>query len=166
MEKKIEKKKTTKPVEELLKEKKIYEIVNPKLVQAPHTITIQAAVDLMQQNKSGYVVLAKAKKVFGLFTETDMINKVLEKESDWSKPASEFMTKDWCTLKMTDSAGQAIDMMSEKKFYHIPLVDENDNLVNVISVRTLTRFLAEFYPTEIYNLPPRFNQVMETQEGG
>ena len=159
-------KKATKPVEVLLKEKQIYQIVNPKLVQAPHTISIGEAVDLMQKNKSGYVVLAKNKKVFGVFAESDLVNKILEQNIDWKKPASEFMTSDWATLKMTDAVGQAIDLMSEKKFYHIPLEDENGNLVNVLSVRTLIRFLSEFYPTEVYNLPPRSNQIMETQEGG
>lgn len=158
--------KEKKPVEVLLKEKTISQIVNPKLVQASPTISIQDAVKLMQDNKSGYIVLSKAKKVHGLFTETDLVNKILDKDVDWSKPVSEFMTSDWATLKMTDFVGQAIDLMSEKKFYHIPLVDDQGNLVNVISVRTLIRFLAEFYPTEIYNLPPRFNQVMETPEGG
>ena len=158
--------KVKKSVEVLLKEKTISQIVNPKLVQAPPTISIQDAIKLMQENKSGYIVLAKAKKVYGLFTETDVINKILDKDVDWGKPASEFMTSDWATLNMNDSVGQAIDLMSEKKFYHIPLVDGEGNLVNVISVRTLIRFLAEFYPTEIYNLPPRFDQAMETPEGG
>ena len=158
--------KEKRPVEVLLKEKKISQIVNPKIVQAPPTISIQDAVKLMQENKSGYIVLAKAKKVHGLFTETDAINKILDKDVDWNKPVSEFMTSDWATLNINDSVGQAIDLMSEKKFYHIPLLDDQGNLVNVISVRTLIRFLAEFYPTEIYNLPPRFDQVMETQEGG
>ena len=159
-------KKEPKSVDTLLKEKKIYQIVNPKLVQAPYTITIREAIDIMQLNKAGYMVLSKNKKVFGLFTEADIVNKILEHNIDWSRRASEFMTSDWATLKMTDSVGQAIDLMSEKKFYHIPLVDDDDNLANVLSVRTLIRFLSEFYPTEIYNLPPRFNQVMETPEGG
>ena len=156
----------TKPVDVLLKEKKIYQIVNPKLVQVPDDISVKDIIELMQKNKSGYVVLAKNKKVAGLFTETDVVNKILDKDVDWNRPAREFMTSDWATLKMTDPVGQAIDLMSEKRFYHIPLVDDNGNLVNVLSVRTLIRFLSEFYPTEIYNLPPQFNQVMETQEGG
>ncbi len=157
---------STKPVEILLKEKKIYQIVNPKLVQAPPTISIKSAIEFMQQNKSGYIVLAKNKKVAGLFTEDDVVIKILEKEIDWNRPVSEFMTTNWAKLKMTDSVGQAIDLMGERRLYHIPLVDEDDNLVNVLSVRTLIRFLAEFYPTEVYNLPPKHGQIMETAEGG
>ena len=158
--------KSEKSVEVFLKEKKIYQIVNPKLVQAPPTISIKNAIELMQQDKSGYIVLAKNKKVAGLFTEDDVVAKILDQDVDWNRPVSEFMTTNWTKLKMTDSVGQAIDLMGERRLYHIPLVDDNDDLVNVLSVRTLIRFLAEFYPTEVYNLPPKLDQIMETPEGG
>ena len=102
----------------------------------------------------------------GIFTENDVIKKILDKDIDWNRPISDFMTANPPTLKPTDLVGTAIDVMGAKKVYHIPLVDDNGNLVNVLSVRTLTRFLAEFYPTEIYNLPPRPDQIMQTPEGG
>ena len=46
------------------------------------------------------------------------------------------------------------------------LVNEKGDLVNVLSVRTLIRFLSEFYPAEIYNLPPDPDQVLTPPEGG
>lgn len=157
---------STKPVEVLLKEKKIYEIVNPRLVQAGPEATLRQAIELMQKSRSGYVVIAKDGKVVGIFTEKEVVGKVLENNVNWGRPVSDFMTQDPPVLRMQDSVGQAIDVMGEKRFYHIPLVDDHGKLVNVISVRTLIRFLAEFYPTEVYNLPPIPFQIMETQEGG
>lgn len=158
--------KSSKPVEALLKEKKIYEIVNPRLVQAPPEISLKSAVQLMQERKAGYIVIARDKKVVGIFTETDVVQKILGKDVDWNRLVSEFMTPNPHVLSLQDSAGKAIDVMGEGRFYHIPLVDEKGELVNVISVRTLIRFLAEFYPTEVYNLPPKPDQAMLTQEGG
>ena len=155
-----------KSVETLLKETKIYQVINPKLVQAAPDLPLKKAVELMQENKSGYIVVAKGKKVVGIFTETDLVNKVLGRQVNWDNPMSEFMTHNPVVLNPEDSVGQAIDLMGERRFYHIPLVDNQQELVNVISVRTLIRFLAEFYPTEVYNLPPHPNQIMETQEGG
>ena len=156
----------TKSVEQVLKAKRIEEITTPKLVQAPPEISVKDGIDLMQKNRAGYIVVAKNKKVVGLFTESDVINKILDKDVDWNLPICDFMTPNPPVLKPTDVVGTAIDLMGEKKLYHIPLVDDKGDLVNVLSVRTLTRFLAEFYPTEIYNLPPRPDQVMPTQEGG
>jgi CBS domain-containing protein len=156
----------TKSVEQVLKAKRIEEITTPKLVQAPPEISAREGIELMQKNRAGYIVVAKNKKVVGIFTENDVIKKILDKDIDWNLPISNFMTANPPLLKPTDLVGTAIDVMGEKKVYHIPLVDDNGDLVNVLSVRTLTRFLAEFYPTEIYNLPPRPDQVMPTQEGG
>jgi hypothetical protein len=58
-------KKVTLPVDSLLKEKKIYQIVNPRLVQAPSSISAQDAVKLMQDNKAGYIVIADKKNPSG-----------------------------------------------------------------------------------------------------
>ena len=156
----------TKSVEAVLKAKKIGEIINPRLVQAPPETLVKDAIELMQKNRAGYIVVAKNKKVVGVFTETDLVQKILGKDVNWESPISEFMTKNPLILKPTDSVGTAIDMMGAHRFYHIPLVDDRGDLVNVLSVRTLIRFLAEFYPQEIYNLPPRSDQIMSTQEGG
>ena len=155
-----------KSVELAVKEKKIGQIVNPKLVQAPPEIFLEQAIRLIQESRSGYVVIAKNKKAVGIFTETDVVRKVLGHDVDWKRPVSEFMAKDPVCLKLNDLVGQAIEVMGATRYYHIPLLDENGLLANVLSVRTLIRFLAEFYPTEVYNLPPNPRQVMETPEGG
>lgn len=154
------------PIQQLVKSIKIGQIINPRLIQAPPDITVRTAVEIMQNNKSGYIVIADHQgKVVGIFTETDLLQKVFGKKDAWKKPVSGYMTKNPMVLSVRDTVGQAIELMGKNHFYHIPLVDEKASLVNVISVRTLIRFLAEFYPTEIYNLPPKYDQIMETAEG-
>ena len=155
-----------KPVTTLLKEKKIKEVINPRLVQAPPTITLKQAIKLMQERPSGYIVIAEKNKVVGIFTEVDVARRILGSQVDWNRPIRDFMTPKPMVLSPDDSVLQAIKLMGENRFYHIPLVDQNDELTGVISVRTLIRFLAAFYPTEVYNLPPVHDQIMETQEGG
>ncbi len=156
----------TKSIESVIRSKKISEIINPRLIQSEPELSVQDAINLMQQNKAGYIVVAKNKKVVGIFTETDVVQKILDQDINWKDPIGKYMTKDPFILKLTDTVGTAIDLMGQHKFYHIPLVDDQGDLVNVLSVRTLIRFLAEFYPQEIYNLPPHPDQIMETPEGG
>ncbi len=160
------KKAVSKSVDSLLSEKKIYQIVNPRLVQAPPTFTVNEAVRLMQERKAGSVVIAEKKKPGGFFTETDIIQKIMGCDVNWSFPVRDYMTPNPVCLRMEDTVGQAIDVMGTNRFYHIPLVNEKGELVNVISVRTLIRFLAEFYPAEVLNLPPVPDQIMESREGG
>ncbi|OGW77968.1 MAG: hypothetical protein A2Z83_05155 [Omnitrophica bacterium GWA2_52_8] len=156
----------TKSVETRIKEKKIAEVINPKLVRAESTITLRQALDIMQKNKSGYIVVADANKVVGIFTEVDVTRKILANRVKLDLRISEFMTKNPSVLSPQDTVGHAMELMGDKRFYHIPLVNQENDLCGVLSVRTLIRFMAEFYPTEVFNLPPNSDQVMESQEGG
>ncbi len=157
---------TGKTIEQLLKEKRIDQIIRPRVIHAPQTISIKETVELMREMKSGYVILTDGTRVAGIFTETDVVNKVLERDVDWTKPVSEVMTRDPVVLKLGDSVGMAIDTMAKRYFYHIPLVDEKGHFANVISVRTIIRFLAEYFPTEVFNLPPDHAQISVSPEGG
>lgn len=153
-------------VEDEVKERKISEIINPRLVKAPPSISVKDAIVLMQKNKSGYVVIAERNKVSGLFTETEIVRKILGEKINWDAPVSEFMNPSPATASPDDSVLQAMTLMVKTEVYHLPLVNAKQELVNVISVRTLIRYLASFYPTEIYNLPPNLDQIMRSPEGG
>jgi CBS domain-containing protein len=154
-------------VETLLKEKKIYQIINPKCVTTHPDVSVKQAIVIMQENKSGYIVVAENNQCVGVFTETDVARKILgKKEVNWSAPIRDFMTPKPHVLSPNDPVGKAIDLMGDNRFYHVPLVDSKGNLTGVLSVRTLIRFLAEFYPNEVFNLPPDPNQVMTQPEGG
>lgn len=155
-----------KPIKDLLKQNKVTVVSHAQCIQANPDASIAEVIELMRNNKSGYVVLTKKGKVAGIFTEVDVVRKILGQDVDWKKPIHTVMTPDPNVLTKSDSIGTAIDLMGRERFYHIPLVDENKNLAGIISVRSLIKFLAEFYPTEVYNLPPDPHQVMETQEGG
>ncbi len=154
------------PVGKRLKDKKISEVVNPRLIQALPSITVKGAVDLMRENKSAYIVVADGKRVVGMFTESDVIGKILGKDVDWNRPVRDFMTPTPLVLRPDDTVGRAVSLMADNDVYTIPLVSEAQELTGVLSVRTLIRFLAEFYPGDVYNLPPNPHQIAPTQEGG
>ena len=60
--------------------------------------------------------------------------------------------------------------MTRKGYRHLPIVDEKGDLQGVVSARDIIGYLAEFFPMEIYNLPPSTtqeqDQVFDTREGG
>ena len=155
-----------KKIEELLREKKISQIINDRVVQAPPTISLKEAIHQMQFYKSGYVIMTQDGIVVGIFTETDVVQKIMGHNVDLSRPVGEYMTSVLQTLSPDASVGEAIDLMAQKKIYHLPLTDQNKRYMGMLSVRTLIRFLAAYYPTEIYNLPPDPQQVSHSAEGG
>ncbi len=156
-----------KPIDEILKETKIHQILRPKLVMALPSLRLQDALDLMHAEKAGYVVIADShSKVVGMFTEREVLMNVLQKGVSLSEPVEKYMRKDVHTLSKTDSVQAAIDAMDAFGIRHIPLVDEFGQVCGILSIRTIVNFLAELFPTEVFNLPPRANQIHETVEGG
>ena len=153
-------------VQELLKRRNISHLSNPQWLEASPETPIREAVQMMRERKVGYLLLTEEKKIIGIFTETDLARKVLGKPIDWGNPIREIMTEKPLVLTHNDSVGAAIEMMGKNRIYHIPLVTKEMQVTGILSVRSLIRFLAEYYPTEIYNLPPDPDQIMKTPEGG
>jgi CBS domain-containing protein len=155
-------------IEEVLRTTRIYQILRPKLVMALPTLSVQEALDLMRLEKSGYLVIAdENSKLVGMFTEREVLMKILgNPKAKMSEPLSNYMRTDLHTLSKSDTIDRALFLMNEFNVRHIPLLDEFGQVSGVLSVRTIVRFLAELFPTEVLNLPPDADQVHSSAEGG
>jgi len=56
--------------------------------------------------------------------------------------------------------------MRKQRYRTLPVVDESRRLVGLLRLQEVLHYLAEAYPEEVLNIPPRPHQVMETREGG
>ena len=65
-----------------------------------------------------------------------------------------------------DTVGQALDFMNKFSIRHIPLLDEFGQVTGILSIRTIVSFLSELFPTGVFNLPPKPDQIHNTAEGG
>ncbi len=156
----------THSIEDVLKETKIHQILRPKLLLALPTITLQEALDLMRVEKSGYIVIAdEHSKLVGMFTEREVLMKAMVQGASFSDPIRHFMRTDLHTLKKSDTVGDALIAMDKFGIRHVPLVDEYGQVNGILSIRTIVSFLAELFPKEVLNLPPR-PQIHQTAEGG
>ena len=70
------------------------------------------------------------------------------------------------TLRLDQSVGDAMALMRTGRFRNVPLVDDEGQLVGVVRQVDILKFLAESFPEELLNLPPRPHQRMEQSEGG
>ena len=157
----------TKNIEDILKETKIHQILRPKLVMILPSASVQDALDIMHTEKSGYLVIAdEHSKLIGMFTEREALMNVLQPGVSLNEPVEKYMRKDVHPLKKTDTVGQALDYMSRFSIRHIPLLDEFDQVSGILSIRTIVSFLAELFPTGVFNLPPKAGQIHNTIEGG
>jgi hypothetical protein len=56
--------------------------------------------------------------------------------------------------------------MTVHGYRSVPLVDERDRWLGLLSSRNVLRYIAEHFPEAVLNLPPRLNQHLRRAEGG
>ena len=157
----------SKSIEEVLKETKIHQILRPKLVMALPSLLLQEALDLMHHERSGYIVIADAhSQLVGMFTEREVLMNVMKPGVLMSDPVEKYMRRDVHPLKKSDTVGQALEYMNKFSIRHVPLLDDFEQVNGILSIRTIVSFLAELFPTGVFNLPPKSDQIHDTIEGG
>ena len=56
--------------------------------------------------------------------------------------------------------------MQTGRYRNVPLVDDDDSSIGVVRPQDILKYLAEAFPEELLNLPPRPHQRMSKPEGG
>jgi CBS domain-containing protein len=131
---------------------------------APHQ-TVFDAVLVMRREKVGCVLICEDDKVLGLFTERDLLRRILAPGKSLSTPITECMTRDPVVISPKDSIGAAVRCMEEGGYRHLPVVDEAGRPVGLLSVKRIVHYLAEHFPAIVYNLPPDPDVVPDKPEG-
>jgi CBS domain-containing protein len=131
---------------------------------SPYT-PLSQAIEVMKKDEGGCVIVSDDGRVAGIFTERDLLTKVMGENVDLETPISEWMQPAVETLSSEATIGDAVRLMNERSFRNIPLVKRGE-LVGSISVFDIITYLAECYPKATMNLPPLPAQVMDTVEGG
>jgi CBS domain-containing protein len=131
---------------------------------SPFTPLAQA-IEAMKNDEGGCVIVSDDGRVAGIFTERDLLTKVIGQAVDMDSPISQWMQPAVETLSTHATVGDAVKLMNDRSFRNIPLV-KNGELVGSISVFDIITYLAECYPKATMNLPPVPAQVMDTVDGG
>jgi CBS domain-containing protein len=131
---------------------------------SPYT-TLSQAIEAMKNDEGGCVIISDDGRVAGIFTERDLLNRILGEQVDLESSIGDWMQTAVETLTLEATIGDAVRLMNEKGFRNIPLV-KNGELAGSISVFDIITYLAECYPKETMNLPPLAAQVMDTVDGG
>ena len=126
---------------------------------------LSQAIEAMKDDEGGCVIISDDGRVAGIFTERDLLMKVLGEPIDLESPISQWMQPVVETLSSEATIGDAVRLMNERGFRNVPLV-KNGELMGSISVFDIITYLAECYPKETMNLPPLPAQVMDTVDGG
>lgn len=98
---------------------------------------------LMVEQRIGCVVIAEGKKPLGIFSERDALRKLNARAAELgSRPVSEFMTPNPQTLVSHAKIAYAVQRMDLGGYRHLPIVDDQGDLLGIISARDIINYLT------------------------
>jgi CBS domain-containing protein len=111
------------------------------------------------------VVVADAEgRLKGVLTERDIFGVMVGGNVDLTAPVETLMNRKPRTLRPEQTVHDAIALFADGRFRNVPLVDD-DRVVGMVRQQDVLKYLAEAFPEELLNLPPRPHQRMKESEG-
>jgi CBS domain-containing protein len=136
----------------------------PPLQVAP-TQSVAQAVALMRRQQVGCVLVCDNAELVGIFTERDLLRRVLTPGKPLTMPVSECMTPHPVVVHPKEPIAAAVRRMVDGGYRHLPVVDPAGRPVGILSVKRIIHYLVEHFPGTIYNLPPDPGAVPNEREG-
>jgi CBS domain-containing protein len=117
---------------------KVREAMTEVLLTAPEATTIGEVASLMAQRRVGSALVMDGERLLGIFTERDIVKALSQDNLAVRQPIGHWMTREPQTVGPDAAVEEALQMMVEGHFRHLPVV-EAGRLVGVLSMRDLSR---------------------------
>jgi len=112
---------------------------DPKLISIAPSASVADAVRAMNDNKVGSVLVMDRQTLVGIFTERDVLVRVVGAMRDpAATPVSEVMTTPVRNVEPGTTADEALRLMSDRRHRHLPVV-ENGKVIGLVSMGDITR---------------------------
>lgn len=112
--------------------------------------TVLAAIREMAATDVGALVVVEKDEVCGIISERDYVRKVtLEGRSPDTTRVATIMSSPVVVVHESDSLDHCMAVMTKQRCRHLPVVDEKDALIGMISVGDVIKQIAEDQEQEI-----------------
>jgi len=130
----------------------------PELLCLDPTSSVADAANALTERKLGAAPVLEKDKLVGIFTERDVLAKVVAKGKDPNDvKVRDAMTRDPTTIDLDTTLSHAGELMAHGHFRHLPVVDVDKKLVGFLSQRdlaslTLTDALQKAAKRTVYDM--------------
>ena len=127
-----------KTAQQIILEKAIKEIIS---VESDRPVV--DALIIMAEYRIGALIVLQKKKMVGIISERDYASKiVLKGRSSKDTLISDIMTKDVLTLNAGDSFEKGLQIMTDKRIRHLPVM-KDEEVIGVLSLGDLVKEMIE-----------------------
>ncbi len=102
--------------------------------------TVLEALRLMAQRNVGALLVMQNEQLLGMLSERDYARRVAQAaDTSVDLPVSEIMTSPVWTVTLQSTRETCMSIMTNKRVRHLPVVDNNGRVVNVLSIGDLVK---------------------------
>jgi len=126
-------------VEELGYELKISQVMTTNVVTLSPDMTMLEALDVIKQHRISGAPVTVDGELIGIISTEDLIRALRDGRID--RKVSDYMSTGLITAKATDKVVEALKVFSKTKVGRLPVVDENNKLVGLLTKGDITNGL-------------------------
>ena len=123
----------------------VLQLCDPEAAAVPVEASVGDAIRKMLDYHVGAVGVVDAQgRVAGIFTERDVLRKLsLSRMDPEATPLRDLMTTPVEMATRATGPGEALTIMLERHFRHLPVADDNGKLLGILSIRNLLEWRVE-----------------------
>jgi CBS domain-containing protein len=115
----------------------------PNVITLSPKATVSEAAKKMAEHLVGSVIVLEGDKLVGIFTERDLLNRVVAKDLDpKTTPLAQVMSKNVRSVPVEETVENLYNKMQETRCRHIPIVD-GPRVVGVVTMRGILEWLTQ-----------------------
>jgi CBS domain-containing protein len=113
---------------------------------------VSSAISLMNRAKIGSVMVLHDHQYIGIFTERDVLTRVLAEKLDPDKTVvGDVMTRDYVSIDENHTLEETMRLMTQSRVRHLPVFHKT-LLIGMVSIGDVTRKLLEINQNEAESL--------------
>jgi CBS domain-containing protein len=107
--------------------------------------TLSEAARLLARKRIGAVIVRDEKgDLAGILSERDVVHAVAtDSVSALCRPVGVYMTRAVATCGDCDTVDELMEMMTHGRFRHVPVLDESDQLIGIVSIGDVVKTRIE-----------------------
>lgn len=136
----------------------------PRRVEARQSA--RDAVELMRSERVGCVLVTDEGRLVGIFTERDLLTRILAAGRPLTTSMHDCMTPDPESVDLNDPIRTAILKMERGGFRHLPVIDGHRRPIGILSAKRIVGWVVAHFPHIVHNLPPDAEQAAAREREG
>ena len=121
------------------------EIMSGQVLTVDEGRSISESTELMMRNNSSAVVVTQEQRSKGIFTERDVLRRVINKVADITKtPVREVMTAPLISMPGTTHIGEVLAEMYRRDIRNMPVKGDREDLLGIVSMPDVLRYARAF----------------------